>query len=224
MKFSDALACTVHDIKNSLGSILNKIEELLSDPENQIANRAEAVLLQHEAKRANNNLIQLLSVYRYETDQLSLNVMEIPVCDLINEVVSDNRMQCQTLGLELKTDCDDDLSGFLDEDLIRGVLDSTLGNSLRYARSRVKVAAERQDGYLVLSVEDDGAGYPADMLEPDSPSTTTTSLGFGSGSTRLGLHFAGLVAGLHCAGGRKGFIRLSNDNQMPGGRFEIWLP
>ncbi|MEJ2694437.1 MAG: hypothetical protein P8166_15755 [Candidatus Thiodiazotropha sp.] len=55
MKFSDILASTIHDMKNSLSMVINTLDELSS--ENQGREDKRLSTLQHESKRLNNNLI-----------------------------------------------------------------------------------------------------------------------------------------------------------------------
>jgi len=57
MKFSDVLASSVHDIKNSLSMVVNTVETLVNDPEAKIPEK-KAILLQLESARANSILIQ----------------------------------------------------------------------------------------------------------------------------------------------------------------------
>jgi len=45
-----------------------------------------------------------------------------------------------------------------------------------------------------------------------------------SGSTGLGLYFAGQIAHMHENKGRRGFIKTNNDGMNGGGKFAIYLP
>jgi len=230
MDFSDILASSIHDIKNSLGLILNSLDDLVNNPANHLADPRQASLLKHEVNRANSNLLQLLTLYKLGNAQLALRVAEYSLDEFLEDVVADNRAVCEALGLELTFLCEDDLSGYLDWDLVRGLLNSIIGNAQRYARSRVRLSAREEDGYLVIRVEDDGAGFPESHLRMLNASALASDLdspveGEGIASrTRLGLYFASCIAELHRAGERVGRIRLANAQDLPGGCFELWLP
>jgi hypothetical protein len=55
MQFSDILASIIHDMKNSLGMVINTLDEFAS--ENNFQENSKLATLQHESKRLNNNLI-----------------------------------------------------------------------------------------------------------------------------------------------------------------------
>lgn len=222
LDFSDVLASSVHDIKNSLAMAMNILDSLVADPETRIGDKGKLNALQKEAQRANNNLIQLLSLYKLEKQQLSPNIGEVNVDEFLEELLAENSTLVQTMGITVDIDCDDMLTGYFDENLIRGVLNSTLGNAERYTRSRILLSAAEEGGYLVIRIEDDGDGYPGHMLQ--STRGKTTSDAFSSGHTQLGLVFAAAIAELHTAGDRTGHIALRNGHELSGGCFELWLP
>lgn len=224
LDFSDILASSIHDIKNSLGLILTNLEDLIANPDNRIANPRQASLLQHEARRANSNLIQLLMLYKLGHEQLSMRVTANNVADFLDEVVAENLSVCRALDLGLSHQCGPDLEGYFDLELVRGVLDSTIGNARRYARSRIELSAAQEDGFLVIRVEDDGAGFPPSLIglleyRPGEPTDTSNP-----GRTQLGLYFATRMAQLHRNGEAMGRIRLVNGHHLSGGCFELWLP
>jgi len=113
------------------------------------------------------------------------------------------------------------LLGYFDENLVRGVINSTIGNAKRYTRQCIQISADEEDGYLVFRIEDDGNGYPPAMLESSSVEDISTD--FKNGRTQLGLVFAAEIARIHRAGDRHGFIRLRNNHALAGGCFELWL-
>ncbi len=220
MKFSDILASTIHDMKNSLSMVINTAEELSQEEAYREDRRLST--LQHESKRLNNNLIALLSLYKLENERLFANIEEVGVADFLQEVVIDNRALAAAKGVALDFDCDELLVGYFDEWLIRGVLNNLIGNGLRYTGSRILVRAETLNDHLVLRIEDDGAGFPQSMIEAQAAFNRNESLG--EGQTQLGIYFAAMVARAHRNGDRKGHIELSNGERLKGGCASIWLP
>lgn len=219
--FSMVLASAVHDMKNSLGMLLNSIDELRADHQASLGESSRFNTLQYEAERMHNDLVQLLGIYRLGENNLSAHIEEHFVPDFIAEHVARHTPLLQGLGIEYAVEAED-MNGFFDDDLLTGVLNNTINNAIRYTRSRILLTACERDGYLVIGVEDDGQGYPESMQHTGTPNFK--SLDFNSGSTSLGLFFASSVARLHSEGERGGSIHLHNDGRLGGGVFEIWLP
>jgi len=219
--FSMVLASAVHDMKNSLGMLLNSLDELRQEHASTVGESSRFNTLQYEAERMHNDLVQLLGIYRLGENNLSAHVEEHFVPDFLAQQMARHTPLLDGLGINL-TIKSDDINGFFDEDLLTGVLNNTINNAIRYTKSRIKLTATMQDGFLVIGVQDDGDGYPESMQHHGTPSFK--SLDFNSGSTSLGLFFASSVAQLHTNGDRHGFIKLHNESHLGGGVFEIWLP
>ncbi|MDK8465060.1 HAMP domain-containing sensor histidine kinase [Marinobacter sp. SS13-12] len=219
--FSMVLASAVHDMKNSLGMLLNSLDELRQEQGNSVGESSRFNTLQYEAERMHNDLVQLLGIYRLGENNLSAHIEEHFVPGFLSEHMARHTPLLEGLGIELAIEADD-INGFFDEDLLTGVLNNTINNAIRYTKSKIKLTASEQQGFLVVGVEDDGDGYPENMQHSGTPSFK--SLNFKSGSTSLGLFFASSVAQLHNEGDRTGSIRLHNGGSLGGGVFEIWLP
>lgn len=219
--FSMVLASAVHDMKNSLGMLLNSLDELRADHANSMGESSRFNTLQYEAERMHNDLVQLLGIYRLGENNLSAHIEEHFVPDFLSDHLARHTPLLEGLGLEYSVEADD-INGFFDDDLLTGVLNNTINNAIRYTKSRIRLTAGEKEGYLVIGVEDDGEGYPETMQHNGTPNFK--SLNFKSGSTSLGLFFASSVARLHSEGERTGAIRLHNGGSFGGGVFEIWLP
>ena len=222
MDLSDILASSVHDIKNSLGMVMHSLDEMLADPANQIADHSKANLLQQQARRANNDLIQLLTLYKLESAQLTLNVQEHYLDEFFQELQAEHAGLTSAMGIDLQVDVAADLSGYFDDELVRSILGNAIGNAGRYTHSCILLSANEEDGYLVMRVEDDGDGYP-DAALANVRELSSTGV-FTRGRTQLGLFFADRFAKLHQAGERAGRISLSNGHRLTGGCFALWLP
>ena len=220
MKFSDILASIIHDMKNSLGMVINTLDELAAENEYQENNKLAS--LQHESKRLNNNLIALLSLYKIDHGHLSPNIEEINVEDFLEEIVVDNQTIANTKGVSIGYECEEALAGYFDEWLIRGVINNLIGNGLRYTSDKIVIYAEMIEDYLVFSIEDDGTGFPQGMIDAQAAFNRNNTLS--EGHTQLGIYFASMVARTHKNGEREGFVKLANNQRLKGGCFSIWLP
>ncbi len=222
--FSLILASSVHDMKNSLGMLLNSLESVMQEtPAENEAQASRFATLQYEASRINTELIQLLSIYRMESERLPVHVDQHYVIDVLEEQVARNDMLFQTRDLTVEIECDEDLEWYFDGELVGGVVHNILVNGARYSKSKMKLKADLVDDELVITVSDDGGGYPAFMLGTPEQSFAK-SVSFSEGNTHLGLYFAQETARLHHRNQRQGRIELSNGGELGGGVFNIFIP
>lgn len=223
LDFSLVLASSVHDMKNSLGMLLNTLDGVIADTPPQNEEQAKRfACLQYESSRINVELIQLLSIYRMQNDRMPLHVDEHYVIDTLEEQLARNYMLMSTRNIDCSIDCDEELNGYFDVELVGGVINNIVVNCARYCKKELKIIAEREQGGLCISICDDGGGYPASMI--DAPGQTHAGVSFSSGSTNLGLFFAFEVAAMHCTNGVCGRIELANDGPLGGGVFKLYLP
>lgn len=221
--FSFVLASSVHDMKNSLGMLLNTLADVMDQypPQNDTHAKSYAVL-EYEAARINSELIQLLSLYRLDHDNVRVHIDECVVADILSEQVARNYELLQTRALELTLECDETLLGYFDSDLVGGVINNILVNCARYSKQKLRLSAQQTAEGLCITIEDDGPGYPEDMLNASTFAEIHPN--FASGRPHVGLMFANKVALMHKNKSLQGFIRLSNDSLLGGGCFRLFLP
>lgn len=223
IEFATILASTVHDMKNSLGLLLNTLDEVIGQcaPE-QCPSYNQFSKLHYEAKRVSNDLIQLLTLYKIGNAQYTPNIAHHSLAEFLEETVLQNKPLFDFNGIEIEVDCPDDLYGFFDRELVAGVINNVMNNAFRYTSHRLKISAREHEGYLELSVADDGRGYPDAMLQ--GYGQPREEISFVTGSTGLGLYFAATVAHLHTNESRRGSIQIQNGGPLGGGMFTVRLP
>ena len=221
ISFSTIIASTIHDVKNSLNIVLNSLDEVVQAAGDALPTE-QVGKLQHEARRVNNNLVKLLTLYKMENKGLAANIDEYPVREFLEETLISEQPTLSARNIKLTVACDDGLIGYFDRELIAGVLGNAINNAIRYAKSAVCISAEERDAYLALSVNDDGSGFPEGMLNQSGPQGHGVS--FSSGNTGLGLYFSAKVAEMHKNKNKHGSIELSNGHALGGGCFTIILP
>jgi len=217
------LASSVHDIKNSLGMLLNTLDSVIeTTPINSDLQRHQFATLRGEAARINNSLIYLLGLYRLQRHELPLQIQAVYVADFLDEQIAANELLFSIRQISVQRDCDEALAGYFDPTLIAGIIGNVLVNAARYASKSIRVSAiEGDKGSVAIEICDDGPGFPEKMLE--SSHHTQRGIDFNSGSTNLGLFFAAEVAHLHRRGNQHGVIELSNLSPN-GSRFKLILP
>ena len=226
MSFADILASTLHDTKNSLGILFNNLENIIAGcREKNCPQHQDFYLLQYEIKRLNHSLIRLLSLYKAEKSQLTMNVDFHSIRELLEDVAVEHEILLSSRGIQLNITCSEGLFRAMDRNLIMGVIDNIINNAFRYAKSAVRLSAVLQDDYLVIRIEDDGDGYPPSMIfNENSEPDFAGNVDFSTGSTGLGLYFSTMVAAMHTNGDKSGFISIKNGGSLGGGVFSIYLP
>ncbi|AMK75120.1 MULTISPECIES: sensor histidine kinase [Methylomonas] len=217
--FPTILASTVHDIKNSLGTLLELVRQAAARQDGQ---SAELNQLEFEAARINHSLMQLLVMYKVDSQKFSLDIEESAVTDIVNEAIHQQARLAGLHNIDLQVDCNADLLCYCDSPIISNALAAVLNNALRYTRNTVLISVAEEDGYVHIAIEDDGDGYPPHFLAADL--NDTAELDWVSGNTGLGLYFVSVMAGLHKNAGKSGFVRIDNESCLGGARFKLFLP
>lgn len=221
--FATVLASAVHDMKNSLCMLIQSIDLLQQQlaPTAQTASQ-ELGRIHYEAARLNTNLLQLLSLYRIEKDQLPIHMDEYYLDELCEEIIIRNQLYSEQRSITVSIQCESNLCWFFDNDLISNLVNDMFVNALRYSKSKLLLRAYQQDNQLSIELHDDGDGYPTEMLESNADALGAFSLA--AGRTGLGLFFAHLIADAHRNQQRRGYIELTNGGEYGGAVFRLTLP
>ena len=227
LDFADVLAAAVHDMKNSLGLLIQSIETLGNHVPEQLNEAHQHISRTHyEATRLNSNLVQLLSLYRSDINQLPTNIDEYSINGIVEEIVSSNEYYAQQNNISLEVNIDEHVNWFVDNELIFLLLNDALINAMRYGSKKVRLSAKietKEDHYwLRIVIEDDGIGYPKAMTGSENNSPCISSIK--NGRTGLGLFFAKLIAHAHESNDKHGEISLQNGGTLGGSVFSVNLP
>jgi K+-sensing histidine kinase KdpD len=222
--FSSVLACAVHDMKNSLCMLIQSIDTL-SDIEAQSPDPKksdELAKIHYEASRLNTNLLQMLSLYRVEKNQLPVLIDEHYIADIIEELLAKNCFYSESRSINIQTHVSPDLTWYFDENLIGNLLNDVFVNAMRYTKNTIVIRVDVIANQLEVTIEDNGCGYPEQMLA--SSDWVMQNLDLDNSRTGLGLFFARLIAGAHKNKDKTGYIKLNNDNDTGGSVFTLVLP
>lgn len=224
INFSDFIASSIHDMKNSLNIQIGFLDELMAACQGKLDPGLLGQLGHtiYEANRMNVNLIQVLSLYKLGKSIYPIDISEHSVHEVLQEVVLQNQSILGYKGIAVDMDCAGDCYWYFDRDLIGGVLINALNNAYHYTTDKIRIAAAAHDGVLEIRVEDNGKGYPEHLLRDSIDSNRGVS--FTSGSTGLGLYFSSHVAGMHRNNDKRGTITIENGGAYGGGCFVVTLP
>lgn len=221
--YSVLLASSIHEVKNSLNMLLNSIDQVVTEYDEESCPAYKLFSqIQYESKRVNDDLVELLAIYRIRNNQYSANIDEYSVSEFLHENIGQHEAMILNRKINYTIDCNDDLYWFFDRDLLTGVISNVINNLYKYTKDKLNIAATKEDGYLLIKIIDNGPGYPQDMLI--SNDDNQKSISFDKASTGLGLYFSRLVAELHKNKGRNGYIKTTNEGLDGGGCFSIYLP
>ena len=234
MDMSIFVTAAAHDMKNSISGLAPFREAALREmDEHNIASAADTTeaavhSLTHralyETQRVNGHLVQIMAIFKLDQGHYPFDpeVMELDV--FAEEAAVRVRPLALVKGIQVEvvTDGLEDGEGYFDRELIFSVVVQALFNAIKYARSRIHLSVAQRDGLVEIRVEDDGAGYPAFMLERGF--AERSSINNHTSSTGLGLYFAREVAQLHRQGAHEGSTRLENGGAFGGGCFVLTLP
>ena len=217
------LASSVHDMKNSISVLIDGLERVLDQvsPESFPAYQ-DMVHMTYEAKRINSNLIQLLTIYKIGKNIYPFDPLPQSINEFALNIYSQQEPLLQSKGDILELDYDKSLYWQFDEDLVGGVISHALNNAIHYAKGKVKLVIREAGGMLELRIEDNGSGFPAQMIQEGVVAMHGTN--FQGGSTGLGLYFSAMVAKMHSRKDKTGEIILENGGSYGGGCFVLRLP
>ncbi len=154
-----------HELRNPLAVIQTNADVALQEdgvPED-VRSRLEAV--RRATERMRRLVDDLLSLARLELGPGRRSEVDLAV--LLDEVGDELEPLAHARGLSLEAHAEPGLRIVADRDAVKRALANLLDNAFRHspAGAPVRVGAERQNGWAVLSVADDGPGLSADEQE-----------------------------------------------------------
>ncbi|MCU7844035.1 MAG: HAMP domain-containing histidine kinase [Candidatus Thiodiazotropha sp. (ex Monitilora ramsayi)] len=221
---TSAFAMVSHDIKNSLGILLKYIGTIAENCDLEASGVSrECADMEYEVRRINNNLVKMLTLFKVEEGNYLLNVDAHAISEFLEEEMLEHGDLTKQKGIGYEIECSEDLYWYFDRNLMTGVMSNAISNALRYTKDWLRVTAEASEEGLVISVEDNGGGFPQSMLDNQGEFFHPES-GFLNNNTGLGLYFTQVVLDLHKHDGKQGSVSLSNGGILGGGCCRILLP
>ncbi|KPY36712.1 MULTISPECIES: sensor histidine kinase [Pseudomonas syringae group] len=223
LDFSMVIASTVHDMKNSLATLTQAHSEWLAKLSVQQRDTPEHGVIEYEFANLNGMLVQLLGLYKLGVNQLPLRPDYHELDDFIEAQLAHHQEVLASRGIAARVDITDASPlGFFDRELVGSVVGNIIVNAIGFAREQLAISIAEQDGQLKITINDDGPGYPAYLIERQTD--YVQGINQGTGSTGLGLYFAAHIARLHVRNGIQGRIEIANGGVLGGAMFSIYLP
>jgi K+-sensing histidine kinase KdpD len=225
ISFTDLIASSIHDMKNSLNLQVSALERIAG----QCRDSGDSALVHdlgrviYQSNRMNQNLVELLSLYKLSKSIYAMDISEQAVANVVQEAVQQNQSMMAFKGIVVSQNCAPDCYWYLDHELVKGVLLNALNNAYHYTHDKIHISAAIQNQRLVLRVEDNGPGFPERMLVSHEVAAKQ-GVRFDTGSTGLGFYFSNQVAHLHKNRTQRGTLAIENGGSLGGGCFVLSLP
>ena len=160
--WSDLIASVSHELRTPLTSILGFTETLLTRPGLPPEERARYLgIIADQARRLGLIVEDLLSLRTLDEAAFKLHLEELDLRELLGEQAAafERQLARHELRLELP---DEPLVVRADRHRVGQVVGNLLSNAIKYSPGggAVSVRAERENGRLVVYVQDEGVGIP----------------------------------------------------------------
>jgi signal transduction histidine kinase len=203
-----SFALIAHDLKNALGTLENELEALIDQPDPSLAQSAYV-----HCTELRRQFVQFLTVYG-AGDGLRVHSEDESPLDMLKALQHTAALKRLITPGTPKVSLREPPEAmpafwYLDRRLVYMALEAALHNAMRFSKHSIVLGAREEDGFLVLSIEDDGPGLGS--IDPSDQ------------STGLGTALCEAVAKAHRCEGRAGRVALVNRAEG-GASFELWLP
>ncbi len=212
-----------HEIGSPLAAIVGSADTLSNLPEIQRDSRASVLVdvLCNEGKRLKQYADRISRATRIHADRLTVHATYVELNDLVNNVVSQRKARLADYDIKLRLSNDLPLV-FADEILTDLAIGELIENATKYSPSgsTIEVTTFLEDGFVGLSVNDEGMGLSSAELKRvfNSPfrSSRHSPDSFGLG---IGLWIANSF--VSSSGGT---MTAKSDGAGKGAKFEIRFP
>jgi len=164
----DFITNITHELRMPLASIKTLTETLqggaLEDPStaNHFLEQMDI-----EVEELTQMISELLELTRIESGQVPLKIKPAKPCKLVNRAVKRHREQAERSGINLETNCPDNLPRiYADPSRLRQILANLLHNAIKFTPEggEVNLTVTQYEDVVEFSVQDTGIGIPSDDL------------------------------------------------------------
>jgi signal transduction histidine kinase len=181
-----------HEMRTPLTTIMAAAEILTNLGDGDQAARAEfAAMIQHEARRLNDRVDDVIDLAKLEAHTFELQIEDHDLCRLARHAVAAAQKVAAVSGVKVAITAPDGAllqacDGYRISRALRALLTNAIAHSPRNATVDLDLRAE--DGQRIVSVRDRGPGVPADVLATAlNGSLQQTTLARGSTHQGLGI-------------------------------------
>ncbi len=157
-----------HDLKNPFASLIGASDFLVSSSNDlskeQMANFLK--IINSSAKQGYRLLENLLEWSRMQTGIIAWQPEQTDIWDLVNEVVNLLRGSAETKQIHLEARVDENLSAFVDPNMINTVVRNLVSNAIKFTPrgGEVIVESKQMKDAIEITIRDNGIGIKADDI------------------------------------------------------------
>lgn len=153
-----------HELRTPVSVILAQCEASLNRTDLSEEQRKEILLIRKKAGEMSQMISQLLLLSRADQGRQQLNKEEINISELTEIIVEEQKMLAQRRKIEVHTEIEPDITGYLDESFYIRMLDNLISNAVSYGKEggNIKVTLHQIPSGAQGTVEDDGIGISRD--------------------------------------------------------------
>lgn len=155
-----------HELRTPLAIIKMGVDNLEGDRLWKL-NEEEKEMIQaikRNTDRLERLINNILDLSRLESKMTKINLIPVMIGDFIHDILKGFDLLAKEEAITISEDFDQESRVPVDADLLARVLNNLLQNAMRYAKSHVTVMTKKMDGYLRVSVIDDGAGIKPEFI------------------------------------------------------------
>ena len=152
-----------HELKTPLAVISGQAKLLLrwgKDDKNQLETSLNSIA--SEARSMQVIIENLLQISRYESGRLKPEFVNVNVFELFERLQREFMHIDSEIPIEVTVDCDKDLEVVSDSELLHQMFTAFMSNSIKFCNKElccISLKAFREDGKIILSESDNGAGF-----------------------------------------------------------------
>ena len=183
---NEFVALAAHELRSPVGAIYGISETIAERRSTLPPERLDELqqTLQAQIRRLRELVEQLLDLSRLDAEAVVINPQRVRVRERLERIVH-SVVPLESASIEL--DVDAGLEAEVDADALERMVSNLVANACRYGRPPVVVRAQRADGRLHVTVEDNGPGVPDEFVprlferfaREASSATSVTGTGLG---------------------------------------------
>ena len=239
------LAACVHENKNRIGKLSHYMDQLTETISLSLEQKDYLSRIQDEMARISASLTDMLLQYKYFDYQgHAIEVSYHELIDFFEELLARHTLTQEVYRVTIQLDYNQALGGFFNEFILAHLIDTCIHNSVQAGATKLLIRAEQQDGFLCLSLHDNGSGFDEHFIEnfkilseasvglkdsdeSEEQDETTSWQQEGAMSvkkTGLGLKLLKTLMDAHQNQQRKGSMTLGRSADLGGAQVNLFLP
>ncbi|AIM39019.1 hypothetical protein KO02_21720 [Sphingobacterium sp. ML3W] len=212
-----------HEIRTPLSLIIGPIEYISKSKEIRDSYGEYLSIVQLNYRRLYSLITQLLDFRKVDTGNYRLTYSFIDLKQLLDEVRSMFKIAAKQSNVDLEICAGTDhLHLYADKEALIKIFSNLISNALKFARQKVLLSAYEENGWTIISIEDDGKGighsereniFKAFYQVGENGSVFNSGIG-------VGLHLTKSL--IEMLGGE--IVVLDRKEQKPGTKFLVKIP